>query len=266
MAMASPSPSRRLPVWSTVLACYAAVFGNFSQLIRIAWFLLLIMVPVYALAYWLSWPWSAGTGAEGGGVVGQLLNWLPSLVELPFLASIAVAWHRLLLRQERFDGPVYFRFDATVWRYTALSLALLVAFGAPFLYSLSPDPTPLEVGIVLGVFLGALAMALLVFPRLSIALPAIALGEQLTLAQAWRLSRGNSWRLCMATVLCALPILLFLGPLYWYFEWQSRASSVVLGTLTSLTNALLVTVGVTLLSFAYRFFVLQPQDGSTPTA
>jgi hypothetical protein len=57
-----------------------------------------------------------------------------------------------------------------------------------------------------------------------------------------------------------------LVPLYWYFDWQSRGSSVVLGTLTSLTNALLVTVGVTLLSFAYRFFVLQPDDAPAPSA
>jgi hypothetical protein len=55
-------------------------------------------------------------------------------------------------------------------------------------------------------------------------------------------------------------------PLYWYFDWQPRTSSVILGTLTSLIEVLLVTIGVTLLSLAYRFFIQQPDGGPTPTA
>lgn len=260
------SVPRKFPVWSTVAACYSIVLRNFAQLVRIAWFLLLIMVPVYAVTYWLAWPWSADTTAEIGGVLNQFFTWLPNLIELPFLASIAVAWHRLLLRQERFGGNLYFRFDATVWRYAALSLALLIASTAPLYYSPSSSPGEIEIGIFISLIAIVVAMSFLVLPRLSIALPAIALDERLTLARAWRLSRGNSWRLGIATLLCALPVLLFLAPLYWYFDWQPRTSSVVLGTITSLVDALFVTVGVTLLSLAYRFFALRPEDGPTPPA
>jgi hypothetical protein len=259
-------PLRKLPVWSAVGACYALVARNLGQLMRIAWFLLLIIMPLYAVTYWLTWPWSAGTTGEVGGLISQLLTWLPSLIELPFLASIAVAWHRLLLRQERFTGNVYFRFDAPVWRYTALSLGLLVASSAPFFYSLSPTPTEIEVGIVIGVFVLAIAMSLLMLPRLSIALPGIALDERLTLVQAWRMTRGNSWRLALATLLCALPTVMIFVPLYWYFDWQPRTSSVILQTLTSLIETLTVTIGVTLLSLAYRFFVLQQGNATTPPA
>jgi hypothetical protein len=80
------------------------------------------------------------------------------------------------------------------------------------------------------------------------------------------MSRGNSWRLALATLLCALPTLMIFVPLYWYFDWQPRTSSVILGTLTSLIEVLLVTIGVTLLSLAYRFFIQQPDGGPTPTA
>jgi hypothetical protein len=260
------SVPRKLPVWSTVGACCAIVWRNLGQLVRIAWFLLLIMLPVYAVTYWLSWPWSAGSTGEAGGFVEQFFAWLPNLIELPFLASIAVAWHRLLLRQERFEGSLYFRFDATVWRYAALSLGLLVASTGPLYYSPSSPPRELEIGIIISLLVIVIAMSFLVLPRLSIALPAIALDERLTLVQAWRVSDGNSWRLGIATLLCALPFLLFLAPLYWYFDWQPRTSSVVLGTVTSLAEALLVTIGVTLLSLVYRFFTLRPQDGPTPTA
>ena len=42
---------------------------------------------------------------------------LPTPVDLPFLASIAVAWHRLVLRGERVTQGVYVRLDGAVWRY-----------------------------------------------------------------------------------------------------------------------------------------------------
>jgi hypothetical protein len=221
---------------------------------------------MYAVTYWLSWPWSSEATGDIGGLVNQLFTSLPSLIELPFLASIAVAWHRLLLRQERFAGILYFRFDALVWRYAALSLGLLVLSTAPFYYSPSSSPGPIEIGLMLGLIWLGVGVIFLVLPRVSIALPAVALDERLTLEQAWRMSRGNSWRLALATLLCALPTLMIFVPLYWYFDWQPRTSSVILGTLTSLIEVLLVTIGVTLLSLAYRFFIQQPDGGPTPTA
>ena len=52
---------------------------------------------------------------------------LPSaVVDLPFLASIAVAWHRLVLREERVTKPAYLRLDGTVWRYVLYAVAFLL--------------------------------------------------------------------------------------------------------------------------------------------
>src|SRR5260370_33994970 len=116
---------------------------------------------------------------------------------------------------------------------------------APFYYCPSSSPCQIEIGLMLGLIWLGLGVIFLLLPRVSIALPAVALDERLTLTQAWRLSRGNSWRLALATLLCALPTLMIFAPLYWYFDWQPRASSVVLGTLTSLTEALLVTIAAT---------------------
>jgi hypothetical protein len=109
-------------------------------------------------------------------------------------------------------------------------------------------------------------VGLLVVPRVSIALPAIALDEALTLGEAWRLSRGNTWRLALATILCAIPAVVVASPLYWLFSWQTRASSVVLGTAASLVDAVFVTVGVTLLSLAYRCFAHREAGDGAPHA
>ena len=84
----SPTSPPKLPFWRTVGACYATVFGNLGQLLRISWLWLLIMLPVYAVAQWLTSP------AQGSEMGDLLLGMLPSVLELPALASIAVAWHR----------------------------------------------------------------------------------------------------------------------------------------------------------------------------
>src|SRR5262245_40834769 len=112
---------RKLPVWQTVSACYVTVAHNLGQLVRVSWLWLLIMVPVYAAAYWLvlfgwartapDWAWMAPRW------VREIAPVTPLVVELPFLASIAVAWHHLVLRHERVSAPAYLRLDRQVWLY-----------------------------------------------------------------------------------------------------------------------------------------------------
>lgn len=256
MTTAPPLAPRKLPVWSAVAACYTIVLGNLGQLLRIAWLLLLIMVPVYAAAYWLAWPWSPQGGEPAEGLAGSFFFILPNLVELPFLASIAVAWHRLLLRGERVEDARYFRFDRTVWRYAGLSLALLLVCGGPayFLPSL-PYEGAAQVALSLTTIILAMGLLLLVMPRLSVALPGVALGEEAGLAQVWRATQGNTWRLTLATMLCLLPVVLLLVPISIFEDPTSRALSVLTGTVGSLLNAVLVTLAVTLLSVSYRVLV-----------
>jgi hypothetical protein len=47
-------------------------------------------------------------------------------VDLPFLASIAVGWRQLVLREERVTQPAYLRLDGVVWRYVLYSFAFLL--------------------------------------------------------------------------------------------------------------------------------------------
>jgi hypothetical protein len=161
------------------------------------------------------------------------------VVELPFLASIAVAWHRLVLRHERVSAPVYLRLDAFVWRYVLYSLGFLAVIVAPVLCAMAliepldqldpetlllqalasrtaptADPavsvmTPVYAIIIAAVVGLALTMAIAIFllPRLSIVLPTLALGERLSMWAAWRVTRGNALRLASANCLCMLPAL-----------------------------------------------------------
>jgi hypothetical protein len=286
-ALATAAP-RKLPVWSTVGGCYATVAHDIGQLVRISWLWLLLMVPVYAAAHWLvsfdwaltapDWAWMAPRW------VREIAPVMPLVVELPFLASIAVAWHRLVLRHERVSARAYLRLDRPVWLYAMCALGFLVLTIGPFLpvvalgaatqYSYGLQGLHTELLLVILLALGALSLgvSLFVLPRLSLVLPALALGERLSLSKAWRITRGNTLRFALATYLCMLPALLLLMPLPllslvlsgpgWLNQLLDSLGYIVFN---SLAYAVLTIFAVTLLSLTYRFFVV-PGEGAAPPA
>ena len=298
-AIAAPAPPK-LPVWQTVRASYAIVARNLGQLVRICWLWVLIMVPVYAASDWFEETWSRESGAQATyHWMREVAAALPSPVDLPFLASIAVAWHRLVLRGVRVTQPAYLRLDGVVWRYVLYSFAFLLlergtlvicaalaqnlGIAADFFSRLVIEllAAPAATG-------AALAIGLLVLPRLSLVMPAVAVGERLSLRQAWRITHGNTLRLGVATALCMLPavtlamvvpllMLLVRAPWWLDFSWPQivapmwalvpvwelaiqLSQSLAYALFTALAYPVLTIFGVTLLSLTYRFFV--PSEGS----
>src|SRR5882672_9371473 len=114
----------KLPLWRTIGQAYAIWARNLPELIRISWLWLLIMTPVLAILMWWQVPtFTAMIDAAKAGrpdptpaitLLAQVLN---GVVMLPMLASIAVAWHRLLLRHEHVGSGTYLRFDGIVLGY-----------------------------------------------------------------------------------------------------------------------------------------------------
>jgi hypothetical protein len=271
MTIPAPAKPPKLPFWRTVGSCYAIVARNFGQLVRMSWLWLLIMLPVYAAVHWWIWPWSTGADqavAEraGAGLVFAI-TFLPNIVEIPALASIAVAWHRLVLRHQRVSDAPYLRLDGIVWLYAFAVLALWILGVGPLLFpttlmnTMPADPRSLA---ALWISLAAVAAGftiLLLLPRFSLVLPAIALGESLSLADAWRATRGNTWRLAGPTLLCTLPPVIPFVLLAMLADGGTRASSTIVSTISSLAYVLIVTIAVTLLSLAYRHLVLRQESG-----
>jgi len=289
--ISAPAPPR-FPVWRTVRASYAIVGRDLSQLIRICWVWVLIMIAMYIGLDWLAenWPGESGTQATIRSLL-RIVAALPSLVELPFLASIAVAWHRLVLREERVTQTAYVRLDGVVWRYVLYAFGfVLLEFATLFICFLLVLNLAIETDLTYEVLarpaanVAMMAVGLLVLPRLSLVMPALALGERLSLRRAWRITRGNTLHLGMATALCMVPAvtLAMLVPLLtklvqaiWWLPiswpqvaalmwtvmpvqdfaiqlWQSYAYSIFV----TLAYPVLTIFGVTLLSLTYRFFAV----------
>jgi hypothetical protein len=299
-AIAASAPPK-LPVWKTVRASYVIVGRNLGQLVRICWLWLLIMVLVHAALDWLEGAWSGETGAQATRQWMRDIAAPQSPIDLPFLASIAVAWHRLVLREERATRQAYLRLDGVVWCYLVYCFAfLLLERGIPvicafFVQNLAIEadsstrlliellPAPIATG-------AEMVIGLLVLPRLSLVMPAVAVGERLSLRQAWRSTRANVLRLGAATALCMLPavtlamlvpllMLLVRAPWWLGFSWPQIVAlmwaimpvwrfaiefsqSYAYAVFVMVAYPVLTIVGVTLLSLTYRFFAV-PSEGSS---
>jgi hypothetical protein len=131
MVSQAVSPRPKLPVLQTVRDAYLAVITNFAQLLRISWVWALSLALSQAIVIWHSETWLAEAPLFRGSTLPTRAV-AASATLLPFYllaaASVAVAWHRLLLRSERSLSRMYFRLDRLVWRYLALALIISIPF------------------------------------------------------------------------------------------------------------------------------------------
>jgi hypothetical protein len=181
----------------------------------------------------------------------RFLTLLQDLAILPAMAAIAVAWHRLILVGER-PGGANLRLDRNVALYGAFLLAIILFFmlliDVPRMIATEPGPR-LAVNVV-GTALSIAAA--LVIGRLSLVLPAIALGRtDIGLGDAWRATRGNTWRLFWGPIVCLL-LLALPGLVVFMLARTDRVTFTVTMVALELISILGGVIGVGFLSFAFR--------------
>jgi hypothetical protein len=146
---------------------------------------------------------------DGGASIG--LNFLTIVIGMSFITGI----HRTVLLNEARNGIGFFRFDrswlrhVTAWATLSGCCLLLtlsyaiVAAASYFLiaFVLSTLAARIAVGIETGI---AIIVMLGMLVRLTLSLPAAAIGEPRRLALSWRATRGNVWRMIGLSVGLAL--------------------------------------------------------------
>jgi hypothetical protein len=256
-------------VWKTVKEAYATWWRNFPDLIRVCWIWMLLMAPLWAI--WVMW-WQepyivgriqairAGQSFDPSDLVPNVAP-LVGLIMLPAFASMAVPWHRLLLRDEHPRVVAYLRLDCTVAAYAGIALAGNMVMLAPnyvgAAFRFAGDATQDgAAALVASVEHLASVVIMFILARLSLVLPAMALGRRdVTLRAAWTASTGNSLRMSGAYVLCFLPLFVIRNGT---LTFLSHNDDHVAATLALITMNLLVfpvsMIGVGMLSLAYRHF------------
>lgn len=165
--------------------------------IVVPWLPVIIMVSVIE---YLSGPPEESAVSFGSAELIQIAS---TAVAIITVSAMSVNWHRFILRDE---PPRGLRLDGLMLRYAGTTIltmlpmllpAMLIVFGIVFF-----PPLATLAGIPLLLAVGA------VVTRLSIKLPAVALGQQgFTFRDAWAASEGNFWPCLGVFVLNALILL-----------------------------------------------------------
>lgn len=128
------------------------------------------------------------------------------------VCSMAVSWHRFILRDETAGG---LRLDTHVFRYAGTTVLIMLGMLIPAMLFLVLSLAAPGIGSVMGLPLIVLAGGLVT--RLSIKLPAVALGNNdFSFKDAWKASEGNFWPcvgvfLLNAAILLAIMLVLMAG-------------------------------------------------------
>ncbi|SDR98989.1 hypothetical protein [Bradyrhizobium canariense] len=221
-------PYPKLPFWDTVSLSYSSYFNHFIDALRASWLWLIVVAGLMGFASWHQWSWMATAiaGLKPGLLppkpfeMAVLLN-LANFLMLLAGVSIAVAWHRLMILDERPGLSGSNVATKNLWRYVVMAIALFLTLFLPvvaimlpafyFLFpalagrtSLAPGFLPLILMILVAYVVGT-AVTL----RLTLLLPARAIGDtDLTFKQTWNRTRGNIWRLFWGIAVTTIPPLL----------------------------------------------------------
>jgi hypothetical protein len=202
-----PAPARKLPIFGTIVVAYGFFFRNFGPLARAA------AVPfAVTLIADLRLLWAAH---EQTMMYSARLVWFL----LPFVATIpfATQCHRYFLEappgnRPRFGFPWSRR--ETLFTLNALGLfgvmLLVNAIILPYVDRIvpgspdSPAGGPIGIGLIVVVFV----LTIYIVSRLSLILPAAAIGRPLGWADGWRRAAGHGVGLALIATLAPLPWLI----------------------------------------------------------
>jgi hypothetical protein len=217
--------SPRLPVFRTALKAWGSVPANIGLMARLYWPWLAIVI-VTLLAWGAGIIVNSGFAAPSAVLVGGA-GWVPLIALLIALViavpAIFVGWHRGIQTGERPTQPILI--DSAVWAYIGYSVLIgitlvltVVLFGTiatavvGISTGLGDGPMSLERFAALAPFLPpAIVPYYLLLSRFSLVLPAVAVGQSMTLSDSFRKTRGNTWRLTLGAGLIYLPVVILSG-------------------------------------------------------
>jgi hypothetical protein len=224
----------KLPLGESISLSYAWFFRKFADVLRISWLWLVLSAILIGAGSWLQWTAMAHAFANAAkGTIRPAQLQMPSplsvvlLLGLAYLVmmfgttSIAVAWHRRTILGEQpglSGGNIVTK---PLWRYIGVGIAIALITFLPIAVILVPtalilgpathgtsgnQPSGIAIALIVLIVFALYITALAIMLRLSVLLPARATGDlTLTFRQAWRRTRGNTWRMFWGLIACSVP-------------------------------------------------------------
>jgi hypothetical protein len=301
MSMAVSPPTLRypkLPLWHTIRLSYSTYFHYFVDALRTSWVWLVVVGVLTGFASWQQFSWMATLLARAPrGMPPKAPTLSPEPIEAVLLmnldhvlvlfagVSIAVTWHRLIILGERPGFSASNVTSKNLWRYIGVGLAIILVVALPVALIVAPmiyfipkpggTPPPTWFFALIPVFMLLYCVAMAIMLRLSLLLPARAIGDlDLTFKQTWNRSRGNTWRMFWGIGACITPPLLLaqivylatIGfPIPTTFGSEDFAARMTANSMVFVVYYLLILpIGIGFLSHAYRYFFQAGLDAPDP--
>jgi hypothetical protein len=261
---------RKVAVATMVRFAYRTVFGRLGLILDLGWTMLLVLLAAQILPDLL-------LPDRHGGAVMQFdaVDYAQALISLLALTAFAVRWHQSILVGDPHRQPTaaFFRGWARFLVYGCVVYALIGSIAAIAAAAMSrmTGSTATEALVAAAVIVGLVAALATV--RCGLVFPAAAAGKPLGLVPAWRLLRGNSWRLVLASILTTLPVTVavtILSAMLISLSAETGADLmadrplgfiILAGLLATISDILLVALGASLLSGLYRELVAWRGNG-----
>ncbi len=282
---------KKLPVFASVREVLSGVSSHYFQLILASWPAILLLLAAFGTMNYLGADFMEASQKNDREATKAALEHLFSggtglvliLVLLLFVLTSAIAavrWHRFVLLGEGADrgygqirilrgedgsyiwtsiklGLVYLLFAVAVGIFVVLGASIAHAIGGGEEKG-SGASMLLFLGITI-IYLGVL----LVFFRLMIALPDAALGQGGRVMEAFRRTRGNSWRLLGAFLILlvtAAILMVIAGLVLGALSGIGLVGTVIGDILYAGVYLFTLMVQITMLSVAYREIVGMPGE------
>ena len=189
---------RKLSPFKAVSHALKSVWSYRAAALRIG----AVWVPVMLISGLVEYYAGAGDPMTGQSLPQALVQVFTAVVSIIAVCSMAVSWHRFILRDEMTAG---LRLDANVMRYAGNTVFIMLAMLVPavvLVAAVMVMPALGAAGLPLALLFGGIVT------RLSIKLPAVALGNTgFSFRDAWAASEGNFWA-CVGVFLLNAAILI----------------------------------------------------------
>jgi hypothetical protein len=254
---------RQLPSAAAFGHAVSSVRNNLEMAFRLSWPWYAIVIPA-TLAVYIMLGLATGGNPQSRPGLAFFVTLLVGAITIVSTASIAVNWHRYILRDEVPRASQALRLDDVVWRYVGnmilimfgvLAVVLLIALPANMIGALAGSP---GFGIVL-TFILAVPVGGTLFMRFAVKLPAIALARtDFSMRDAWQATSANNvpiFLLFLLNILVGVAAIAGMVAVAALFSLFGAIGSLMEVIVQVAVNWILTIFGITVLTSLYGFFV-----------
>lgn len=240
----------KLDILNTVSEAYGGSWRHLGEMVRLIWFPGLLYL-IFSIA-------SAFVNTESQFFLALALE-AASFFLWPV---IAVVWHRFILLGDVSSSAVHFSFGRREALFLLVSVILFFLLAPGIMIAMSAALLPESSAAPLLSFFGLLLLlvAIYLFVRLTLLLPAAAIDAPLDPRLVLERTRGNFWRLMAVFLAVALPLVVF-AILFGGLLQGGPLLQVLAVIGLALISIFFAVVNVAALSIAYRELVGRSDSG-----